>query len=346
MLEKENLTKKIIRFCNQLPDCCTPFLLETGTEMANTTRLAYARELNWFFDYLISYNPDFAESEKRKITLDQIRGINSQDISRYLTIYRDQGKAERTLARKRAALSRFFGYMTANRQIEFNPVAAAVKVKIHQSDEVLHLDMAEQIRFLDAIDTGSGLTDRQLKQHDRYRTRDVALVTLLLDTGMRVSEIHGIDIADFDFEECSVIITRKGGNMQTIYYSDETRDILMDYLNERKARHDDIRPVTPFFTTNKGARLSIRSIEVLVKKYAISSIPGKGRKLSPHKMRSSFAMEFYAAEKDILALQRKLGHKNITATNIYAKATDQKMKETRSVLAEKRKRQRGKKGGV
>ena len=340
MLGKENLTQKIIRFCNDLPDCCTSFLLETGTEMANSTRLAYARELDWFFDYLINYNPDFAETAKRKISIEQIRQITSQDISRYLTIYKGQGKAERTLARKRAALSRFFTYLTANRQIEFNPVAAAVRVKIHQSDEVLHLDMAEQVRFLDAIDAGTGMTAKQLKQHDKYRLRDVALVTILLDTGMRVSELHGIDIADFDFEECSVIITRKGGNMQTIYFSDETREVLLDYLNERKKKDPYIKPETAFFVTNKGDRLSIRSIEVLIKKYALASIPGKGRKLSPHKMRSSFAMEFYAAEKDILALQRKLGHKNITATNIYAKATDKKMKETRSVLAEQRKKQR------
>ena len=195
MLEKENLTKKIMKFCNDLPEFCSPFLLETGTEMANTTRLAYAHELDWFFDYLINYKPDFDGLDKKDIDLDRLKTVTSQDISRYLTIYRDQGRSERTVARKRAALSRFFTYLTANRLIAFNPVAAAVKVKIHQSDEVLHLNMKEQVRFLEAIDNGTGLTKRQLKAHERYRLRDVTLVTMLLDTGMRVSELHGIDIA-------------------------------------------------------------------------------------------------------------------------------------------------------
>ena len=340
MLEKENLTKKIFVFCNRLPEFCSPFLLETGTEMANTTRLAYAHELDWFFEYLVNYKPDFCDMDPKDITLEDFKKVNSQDISRYLTIIRDQGRAERTVARKRAALSRFFSYLTANRMVPFNPVNAAVKVKIHQSDEVLHLDMREQIRFLDAVESGDGLTKRQQKHHDRYRLRDLALITMLLDTGMRVSEIHAIDIADLDLDKCSVVIIRKGGNMQTIYFSDECRDCLRDYLDQRKVSHTELNKRSPLFVTTGEKRLSIRAIEVLVKKYAISSIPGKGVKISPHKMRSSFAMEFYAEEKDILALQRKMGHKNITATNIYAKATDKKMRETRSVIEERRKRLR------
>ncbi|MCR5250934.1 MAG: tyrosine-type recombinase/integrase [Lachnospiraceae bacterium] len=340
MLEKENLTKKIMAFCDKLPEFCSPFLLETGTEMANTTRLAYAHELDWFFEYLVNYKPDFCDMNPVDISLEEFKKVNSQDISRYLTIIRDQGRAERTVARKRAALSRFFNYLTANRLLPFNPVTAAVKVKIHQSDEVLHLDMQEQVRFLDAVDSGDGLTKRQLKHHERYRVRDVALITLLLDTGMRVSELHAIDIADLDMDACSVMIVRKGGNMQTIYFSDETRDLIREYLKQREVSNNKLDKKSPLFVTNGEKRLSIRAIEVLVKKYAMSSIPGKGSKISPHKMRSSFAMEFYAEEKDILALQRKLGHKNITATNIYAKATDKKMRETRSVLSEKRKAQR------
>ena len=327
----------ITTMCNELPQFCTPFLLETGTEMASTTRLAYAHEISWFIDYLIENTEYFCDKEKKEITIDDIKHVTAQDVSRYLTMYKDLGRAERTVARKRAALSRFFTYLTDNRLIPFSPVAAAVHVKVHQSDEVIYLNMDEQIRFLDTVDCGDLLDQKKQKYHDKYRIRDIALITLLLDTGIRVSELHGIDIGDFDFNECSVIVQRKGGNFQTVFFSDDTRDRLIEYLDERKAKNIDIIPTDAFFVTLKGERLSVRAIEVLVKKYA-TAIPGKGRKITPHKMRASFAMEFYTETKDILALQRKLGHKNITATNIYAKATDKKMKETRSILAEKRKK--------
>ncbi len=344
MQGKENLTLKISRLCEDLPECSQSFLLETGTELANTTRLEYAKELGYFFDFLINYVPLFAEYERTDFKISDLAKVTSQDISRYLTLFKNQGKSERTIARKRASVSSFFSYLVANRMLAFNPVTAAVKVKIHESDEVLHLNIDEQISFLNAVDNGEGLTKRQSKLHSRYRLRDTALITLLLDTGIRVSELHGIDVSDLDLDSCSVVVTRKGGRIQTIYYSDESRDALIDYLTSRDIEHDKLlKNHSPLFTTNQGARLSVRAIEQLVKKYAESNIPGKGSKISPHKLRSSFAMAFYGEERDLLLLQRKLGHKNIQTTNVYAKATDTQMEETRSVLSEARKRKKRKK---
>lgn len=333
---KSSITERIIAYTDELPECCASFLLETGTAMAQTTRLEYAKELTAFFSHLISYNPHFCELGMQDVKIDDVKMITSQDISRYLTLYKDNNHKERTTARKRASLSSFFSYLVANRQIDFNPVSAAVKVKVHQSDEVTHLDIKEQISLLDAVESGNYLDLNKQKYHDRYRLRDTALIMLLLDTGMRVSELRGIDIIDIDFDKCSAIVTRKGGNLQTIYFSDEVSGAIYEYVEERRLKYPDLGPNDPLFTTLKGERLSVRAIEKLVKKYALSALPGKGDKITPHKMRSSFAMEYYDSTKDILALQRKLGHKNIAATNIYAKATDKKMQETRSIMSEKR----------
>lgn len=339
--KKKRPIDHILEYCNAFPDFAVSFLMETGTELANTTRYAYAMELDHFFDYMITYLPDCAESEKKVLTLEQIKSVTSQDISRYLMLYKGKDNKERTLARKRAALSSFFTYLTDNRKIPFNPVTAAAKVKIHQSDEVLYLDMDEQMQLLHTIDTADGMTKRQRTQHSRYRLRDMALISLLLDTGLRISELYHIDIKDLDFERCYVVVTRKGGNIQSIYFSDSVRDLILKYIEERKMHCKTVNGIaesSPLFVTTNETRLSVRAIQKMVKQYATVSLPGKGSKISPHKMRSSFAMEFYDSEKDILALQRKLGHKNITATNIYAKATDKKMQETRSILEEKRKK--------
>lgn len=335
-MKDNNTTKKLLEYCNKLPDCCQSFLLETGTETASSTRLAYAVELFAFFKYLISYSPVFCEKQLKDIEVNDIKLITSQDISRYLTILKDKGLKERTLARKRAALSSYFGYLTNNKIVDYNPVLAAIKVKIHQSDEVVHIDIDEQIKLLKSVEMGDDLTPKQQIYHDRYKLRDYAIILLLLDTGIRVSELHGINIEDVDFENSSVIIVRKGGNVQTIYFSDETGMVLEQYIDVRKQKDVTLLSSEPLFVTLKGARLGVRAIENLVKKYTTTSLPGIGNRLSPHKMRASFAMAFYEEEKDILALQRKLGHKNLAATNIYAKATDKKMKETRSVLEKKR----------
>ncbi len=335
---KKTDTQKLFEYASRLPDCCSSFFFETTNSMAMSTKMAYAKELILFFEYLTSYSPDFCECDNIKsIQYEDLAKISSQDISRYITIYmgdckrENGGHAERTCARKRAALSSFFNYLVNNRKLEYNPVLASTKIKIHTSDDVIHLDFSEQNTLLSAVESGNKLTDKQRPYHDRYALRDKALILMLLDTGMRVSELFNLNIEDIDFEECSAIVTRKGGSFQHLYFSDEVRDCLIEYIDSRKIKNE-ITLKSPLFVTLKENRLSIRAIEVLVKKYTDSALPGK-EKMSPHKMRSSFAMGYYEETKDILALQRKLGHKNLSATNIYAKATDKKMQETRSVAA-------------
>lgn len=330
------LSEKIIEQTNKLPDCCQSFLNNIIAKTAPTTRLAYARELSWFFDYLISYSPIFCDKNKKELTIADMKLIVPDDISRYLAIYINQQKAERTVARKRAALSSFFKYLTGNRYIDYNPVLAASSVKIHTSDDVIHIDIEDQLKLLKMTNSGDCLNEKQASYHERYKKRDYALLLLLLDTGIRVSELNQINISDLDYDKCSVLITRKGGNIQHVYFSDETRDAIYEYINERRIKEPNLSEFEPLFVTLKGDRLCVRAIENLVKKYTSSALPGIGVHLSPHKMRASFAMAFYREEKDILMLQKKLGHKNLAATNIYAKATENEMAESRSVLAKKR----------
>ncbi len=335
--ENKLYKEKLKQISIQLPDVCLPFLLETGTSMAASTRYAYATELRWFFKYLIDESPAFSKIyDIVEISLEDLTQITSRDISKYLTIDKDSGKSEKTVARRRSAISKFFSYLIENRQIDYNPVQASSKVKVHKDSEVVYIDIVEQQKLLSSVDDGSMLDKRKQTYHDRYKKRDIALISLLLDTGIRISELHGMDIKDINFKACSVHILRKGGNKQFIYFSDEIAALLLDYLEERKRNHLYVSDDDPVFVTLKGQRLSIRAIQMLVEKYTESALPQKGKRITPHKLRSSFAMEYYDSTKDILALQKKLGHNSITTTNIYAKATNEKMKETRNVLENKR----------
>jgi len=326
-----DLTKKIVELSNEIP-VISSFLINTSTEREISTRFMYAEELKLFFLYLISYSPMFCDKRLQDITEKDLALVTSEDVSLYLSLSLDHGLKERTVARKRASISSFFRYMCDNKKVPSNPVSAASRVKIHSSDQVVHLTLEEQIRFIEAVFSGDDLDERKKVYHKKYAFRDKAIVVMLLDTGMRNSELRGIDIKDVDFEDCSVLIKRKGGSFQTLYFSDYTKDALLEYLNDRNEKHISCDKDMPLFVTLKGSRLSSDALQRLIKKYALSSIPGKGQLITPHKMRSSSAMGFYAETKDILALQRKLGHASLQATNIYAKATNEQMKEQRNVF--------------
>lgn len=333
MEKKLNYLTTIIK---TLPKCCREFLTETGTELATSTRLAYARELDTFFHYLVYKCEKFYGIGLQDFSINNLRIVTPQDISRYLTYYKDMQLKERTIARKRATLSRFFNYMTNNQKLSYNPVLAAVKVKIHKTDRLIYLNNDEQSQFLDGVITGDGMTNRMLSLHGKYMYRDLSIMLLFLDTGIRVSELSGINIGDFDFKKNSVVVLRKGGNYQTVYFSDDTKEILQYYHESRMVKFRSSSSKDAFFISQKGIRLSIRAIELLVKKYAICNLPGKGKSITPHKLRSSFAMTFYGETSDLLALKTKLNHASFSVLDVYTKATDKQMYEYRNVTSEAR----------
>lgn len=339
MKNRPSNSEKLIALVDNLPDFCYGFFFDTVTTMALSTRVAYARDIQIFFEYLINMHPHFCLKEIKNISRDDMKLIMPEDINRFISRYvnDDNEASKKTAARKRASLSSFFHYLyNTLRIIDKNPVDGAMRVKIPSKDYVEYLTIDEQIKLLDTIKYGSGLSNSQLKYHQKYAIRDYALFSMALDTGMRVSEMNGIDIQDLDLDKCSVIIQRKGGKSQKLFYSDEIRDNLQEYLDEKRAFIPYLGSAEPLFTTLKGNRLSVRQMEELVKKYVSAALPNRVNAISFHKMRSSFAMETYAVEPDLLKLQRKLGHSQITATNIYAKASNKDLENSRNLLQNRR----------
>ena len=328
---------KLQQISEQLPNVCASFLLGTDSDMAASTRYAYATELKWFFKHLIDECTSFKKIyDIKDISLSDIAKITPKDITKYLSNDKSKNKSERTIARRRSAISRFFTYLIRQGMIEHNPVLATEKISIPKKDEVIYIDILEQKRLLSAIESGITLGKKKQVYHQRYKKRDVALISLLLDTGIRISEIHNMDIKDINFKECSVIVSRKGGEKRQIYFSDEIDAMLISYLDERKMQGIYQSDNDPMFVTLKGERLSTRAIQILVEKYTDTAVPQKGGRITPHKLRASFAMEFYDSTRDIVALQQKLGHSSVSTTSIYAEATEQKQKDMRNVLESKR----------
>lgn len=331
MLEKKRDSSVLIELVDELPEFCQDFFIGRKNERALSTRIGYARDINHFIDWLIQNHPYFCVLEKRQIKPADFAQVSSTDLDKFIEIYSDEHSIRAT-ARTRSAISALYKYLIDTiRAVDYNPVSGAQKIKIPEKDYVIYLTSEEQDKLLNTIRYGTGLTDRQNAWHKHYEKRDLAMIFLFLDTGMRVSELYGIDNGDLDLNECSVVVVRKGGKQSKIYFSDESAEYLQDYIEEKSVVVPlSCGPKDPLFVTLKGSRLAIRQIQEIVPKYVDAALPEKAGTISPHKLRSSFAMEFYNVERDILALQQRMGHSSLNTTNIYAKAFESASHRTRN----------------
>ncbi len=333
---------------SSLPPCVDEYFHSGLTGRSMLTKNSYARDTLYFFEFALLSYPYFDEEEVRDITIEELAEITPKDIDNYLSWMEDSQKlSSRTIARRKTAISVMFEYLVnTERKLSFNPVAGAQKVDVVQSDFVTYLKLDEQEKLLDCIRNGTGLTKSMLKYHDRLANRDLAIVFLFLDTGLRVSELASLNVKDIvihenlknpEDNEYYVNVLRKGKKKDKkasrVYFSDESQLYIDNYLGERERAGEKFTELSPLFLALSGERLSVREIQKLVKKYVMAAL---GRTdISVHKLRSSFAMTFYqsaAAEKDILVLQQRMGHSSIAATNIYAKASEREMavKRTRN----------------
>ncbi len=322
--------EKLTEIVTQLPDFCQRYVMEGLSSLSDNTQLSYARDLKYFFDLSGSMYDDFPV-DAREITLEHIKNLTAADINRYFAVMKQKQKLSiKTQARRKSALSGLFLYLVnSERVLEYNPVAGSTVIRIPSKDNVIYLSREEQDQLLQTVEYGTGLDDKTLQRHDFYKSRDLAIIVLFLDTGLRISELCNINIKHIDFRNHFIRIIRKGGKEQQVYFSDETEHYISDYLRERMSRQG-YNAEDPLFLSNRNERISVRTVQYMVEKYVKAALPGK-EGISPHKLRSSFAMEFYKYNKDILMLQQRMGHKSIVATNIYAKAADNELiKETRN----------------
>lgn len=337
MPDKEMLGDKYEQLCQKLPSFCSEYLQEGLSEKSSLTQIEYAKDLCNFFEYALSKYPYFDKSQKvSDISLEQFKLITVPDVNKYLRYLKDQKLSESLRARRRTSLTMLYNYLVYTQRIlEYNPVLGSVKVHVHQKDYVNYLTEEEQTILMNGITYGTGLSKRALQEHHRYMKRDKAIVFLILDMGLRLSELVGINIKDIDLSDHSVAVERKGHNSKDskLWFSNEAGKLVSEYIEERKSRGDILCGDDPLFVTLKGTRLAPRSVEQMVDKYVSAVLPEKASIISVHKLRSSFAMTYYRAPSvggNILELQRKLGHSDIRTTQIYAKACDNEINANRN----------------
>ena len=330
----ENI-KRLRGLIKELPYYCADFFRGIEPRTSTRTRIAYAYDLRIFFEFLRRANPE-AEKLGKEIPLSFLEDLNVTDLEEYMEYLKchpsitddDVFNTERGIMRKVSSLKSFYNYFYRTQKIEKNPAALVQLPKLHQK-EIIRLEIDEVAKLLDLVEDGEKLTARQKRYHEITKVRDLALMSLLLGTGIRVSECVGLNMNDVDMDACGIKIYRKGGKESIVYFSDEVRDVLDKYLEERQ--HIEAYPghEEALFLSMQKKRMAVRSVENLVKKYASLAAPLK--KITPHKLRSTYGTNLYRETGDIYLVADVLGHSDVNTTKKhYAALEDERRRMARN----------------
>lgn len=353
------ITLKTREMLQALPPFIFDFFRGIEHTTSANTRLAYAYDIRVFFNYLHTHIPALqGYTSIKEITLHDLDHLKARDIEcylEYLSYYETEEPEKDALvpiatkrtnvhhvkkptfhqngqngkARKLASIKTMYQYFYKQGRLQSNAPSIVDMPKIHEKP-IIRLEVDEIAKLLDAVESGEQLTEKQKVYHEFTKKRDLALIALLLGTGMRVSECVGINIEDVDFNVNGIKITRKGGNETILYFGREVENILKDYLLERKGKtcKDEDHPL---FLSLQNKRISVRSVQLLVKKYSahVTSL----KKITPHKLRSTYGTQLYQETGDIYLVADVLGHKDVNTTKRhYAQMDDARRKYAATIV--------------
>ncbi|MDO4552388.1 MAG: tyrosine-type recombinase/integrase [Bacillota bacterium] len=332
---KEN---EILELCQELqkelPGFMGRFFLYLKGNVLPMSRLAYLRDIRFFCSYLVEETELTAAEKPRDITLEEFDRIRAADVNIFLDYCRrykvESEKAvhiyendNRSLARKKSSLSVLFKHLYREELLSRNitdgfdpirvPKPGEREIKAMQDDEVM--------RMLDAVSTGSGLTDKERQYWQKTRYRDRAVLMLFLTYGLRLSELQQLNLSSFNFSRGEFKIYRKRGKESLMPLNKSVVKALEEYLDiERLAREDVAEEHRDaLFLSLQGRRMTERQLRELVKKYSSIGLATSRRAgYSPHKLRATAATSLIGRGNSIYDVQALLDHENVTTTQLYA----------------------------
>ena len=318
-----------------LPQACGDFLRAIAVTTGTFTRLAYAIDLNTFFQFLHQERLSFSQKDPVLLNDQDLNQLTQSDLTaytEYLTYYLKADEEhpdddrvfvnhDLAIKRKLCSIRSFYDFLFKNHRIDSNVTELVPLPKIHEKP-ILRLSRTEMEKMLMTAQSGDEMSKGQQKYQKITAKRDYAMLSLFLGTGIRVSECVGLNVSDVDMENNAFLVTRKGGNQVILYFPPEVADALAEYLEERET----IEPVSghedALFLSLQRKRMTQRAVQNLVKKYAAIAAPLKPR-ISPHKLRSTYATNLYHETGDIYLVADVLGHTSVDTTRKhYADMTD------------------------
>ncbi len=320
-----------------MPRFAKAYFRAVESTTSTRTRVAYAYDIRTFFRFLQDQNPLFAKTDINDWTLDMLDRLQASDIEEYqefLKVYEIDKEmtgatkevsmvtnGEKGLKRKMSAIRSFFAYYYKRQMIKNNPTVLVDMPKLHEK-AIIRLDDDETAALLDYIEHGGDKLSGQKKlYYEKTKLRDLAIVTLLLGTGLRVSECVGLDVQDVDFRNGRIKVIRKGGSEMYVYFGEEVEKALLDYLEIRESITAVPGHENALFYSTQRKRMGVKAVENMVKKYAREITTAK--KITPHKLRSTYGTSLYRETGDIYLVAEVLGHKDVNTTRKHYAAMDE-----------------------
>lgn len=343
---EERDTKYLLKLQNDiiplLPEFCKDFFVGIAMRTTALTRYNYGTDLKLFFNYLVAEDSPFDGMTPTMLTATDMASITKRDVERFLSyidnyyspVKNDYMKNRaRAKARKFSAVRALFTYLYNSDIISSNVTAKVSMPKIREN-EIIRLEDDEVSDVLYELGQENTFNSQHRDNYNNNNTkiRDNAIITLLLSTGIRVSECVGLDVDDLDLQSSSFTVIRKGEKRDILYLSDDARNAIMQYLAFRdkqiaKIKDEKTRKDTKaLFLSLRLSRISVRAVELTVKKYA--SVVSPLKNISPHKLRSTYGTALYRATKDIYVVAEVLGHKDINTTKRHYAAIGEDIKKS------------------
>lgn len=322
--QKKNI-EDTVEMLKEMPGFINYYYKSNVLALSASSQHSYMYDIYNFLKWWHSSLPELQEKELKEMQNEDIAKVTPNDVLDYITYMRNESEtflSESTLARRCAALNNLFTYLEQYGIIDTNPMVKVKRPKIKKDKRIIRLEDEEVERYFDSILNGTGFTEHQRKYLENTKQRDYTIATLLLTSGIRVSEMVGLNIEDVSFTNCRIQITRKGGKRQYIPLSDETLEVLKEYLEERKK----VSPALPedetaLFLSTQNTRMTTAAVQNLIKKYAKAA--GIDKPITPHKLRKTYGTNLYNKTRDIYLVANALGHDSVVTTTKHYVASDE-----------------------
>ncbi len=305
---------KLERVIKNLPDHSLDYFVSLqNRSLATTTQLGYAYEISLFYDYLLTLKK-YKGYDKTTFPLELLDDVEKRDIERYIA-KKTEVKSDEGKSRVLATLRSYFGYFNKNGDIKGNPAAIVDTPKLHKKN-IVTMDADDIQRLLQAVERPPKTDDKKaLKAHEKTVERDKAIITLLLGTGLRISELVGLNLSDIDWEKRSINIVQKGGNEDVSYFDKEVANTLAEYIEVGRPKLRPPEDENAVFLSTQHKRMTVRAIEIRIKKFAKEA--GLSSKITPHKCRSSYGTFIYEETHDVYAVKDALHHASLETSKKY-----------------------------
>jgi site-specific recombinase XerD len=278
--------------------------------------------MNNYINHVIEFMNFYTKGRKNEKFYET---VTDDDIERFMTFIRKKtidGEevqvGDDIRAAKWSSLNTFFRFLSQKKHISNNPMLLTERPKVKTEHTITYMTGKEIESVFQKIAT---------EARPMVKNRDTCIVALGLGTGLRVSAIVNIDMEDIDFRARTIKVIEKGRKTREINFGENLKNLLLIWMKDRELYFNG-QETGPLFISQLKQRMSVDSVEKLVKKYT-SHLP---KRITPHKLRSSAAMNLHGAGVDILTIASILGHENVATTQRYTKAYDEDKVNASNIL--------------